>query len=67
MENTKHPLLTEIDKFLKSSGMSAYTFGFKSSKDGRLVERLRAGSDIGTRKAERIKRWIAENSNEVSA
>lgn len=36
-------LLTEIDHFLNETGMAAYRFGFLAVKNGRLVERLRAG------------------------
>jgi hypothetical protein len=37
-------LLTEIDAFLTETGMSEYRFGLLAAKNGRLVERLRAGT-----------------------
>lgn len=37
-------LLTEIDEFLSETGMTPYSFGFSSVKNGKLVERLRAGT-----------------------
>lgn len=37
-------LLSEIDKFLAETGMGQYRFGIKAAKNGRLVERLRAGT-----------------------
>lgn len=41
-----HPLLTEIREFLAETGMSAYRFGFRAVRNGRLVERLEAGRRI---------------------
>lgn len=41
MRNT---LLPEIDKFLSETGMGEYRFGLLAAKNGRLVERLRAGT-----------------------
>lgn len=37
-------LISEIDAFLDETGMGAYRFGLKAANNGRLVERLRAGS-----------------------
>jgi hypothetical protein len=37
-------LLSEIDEFLRETGMTEYRFGFLAAKNGRLVERLRQGS-----------------------
>lgn len=37
-------LLSEIDAFLSETGMAEYRFGFLAVKNGRLVERLRAGT-----------------------
>ncbi len=37
-------LLTEIDAFLSETGMTPYSFGYTSCRNGRLVERLRAGT-----------------------
>lgn len=37
-------LLTEIEKFLSETGMKEYRFGFLAARNGRLVERLRAGT-----------------------
>lgn len=40
MPNT---LLSEIDAFLLESGLTEYRFGMLAARNGRLVERLRAG------------------------
>lgn len=40
MPNT---LLTDIEEFLTETGMKPYLFGYKACRNGRLVERLRAG------------------------
>jgi hypothetical protein len=39
-------LLSEIREFLSETGMSAYRFGYRAVKNGRLVERLEAGRRI---------------------
>lgn len=39
-------LLTEIQEFLAETGMSAYRFGYRAVRNGRLVERLEAGRRI---------------------
>jgi len=36
-------LLTDIEDFLTETGMKPYLFGYKSCRNGRLVDRLRAG------------------------
>jgi len=36
-------ILTEIEAFLAETGMKPYLFGYKACRNGRLVERLRAG------------------------
>lgn len=36
-------LLSEIDAFLAETGMGEYRFGLKAVRNGRLIERLRAG------------------------
>lgn len=37
-------LLSDIDAFLRETGMGEYRFGVKAARNGRLVERLRAGT-----------------------
>jgi hypothetical protein len=37
-------LLSDIDDFLAETGMGAFRFGLLAAKNGRLVERLRAGT-----------------------
>lgn len=37
-------LLSDIEDFLSETGMKEYRFGFLAAKNGRLVERLRAGT-----------------------
>lgn len=39
-------LLTEIEAFMSDYGLSAYRFGILAAKNGRLVDRLRAGRRI---------------------
>lgn len=62
MSTTEAELLPEIDAFLAVSGMSASYFGLKAVNDGKLVDRLRAGGDVTTVKAKKIRAFIAEHS-----
>jgi len=47
----KSELLNDIDAFLAETGMGEYRFGLLAAKNGRLVERLRAGTTPGGRPA----------------
>ena len=47
-------LLSEIDAFLRETGMGEYRFGLLAAKNGRLVERLRAGH---TPKGRKVRIW----------
>lgn len=40
-------LLSDIETFLQATGMGEYRFGLLAAKNGRLVERLRAGRSNG--------------------
>lgn len=37
-------LLSDIEQFLSETGMGEYRFGLRAARNGRLVERLRAGT-----------------------
>jgi hypothetical protein len=54
MLNMNSTLLNEIDEFLSETGMTPYRFGFLAVKNGRLVERLRAGA---TPKGKPVRIW----------
>lgn len=47
-------LLSDIEEFLSETGMKEYTFGFHAARNGRLVERLRAGQ---TPKGRPVRIW----------
>lgn len=51
MRNT---LLPDIEHFLSETGMGEYRFGLLAAKNGRLVERLRAGT---TPKGKPVRIW----------
>lgn len=51
MRNT---LLPDIEDFLSQTGMGEYRFGLLAAKNGRLVERLRAGT---TPKGKPVRIW----------
>jgi hypothetical protein len=54
------PLLGEIEAFLAETGMAATTFGQRSIRDWTLVDRLRVGGDVTTRKAETIRAFMVD-------
>ncbi len=39
-------LLAEIEQFLEETGMSSYSLGYRSVRNGRLVDRLRLGRRV---------------------
>jgi hypothetical protein len=43
----KADLLNDIDEYLLETGLSEYRFGILAARNGRLVERLRAGRTPG--------------------
>ncbi len=57
--DTRKKLLEEIHDFVSATGMTLDALGRAAVGDGRLVERLRAGRDIGTKKLDRIRAWMA--------
>lgn len=56
------PLLIEIDAFLARTGMAPSYFGKISVGNSELVDRLRAGGDVRTRTAERVRAFIESRS-----
>lgn len=67
-----HDLITEIDTHLKwreANGrpLAESTFGRLSVNDGKLMARLRCGSQITVDKMQRIRSWIAADKNSTKA
>ena len=60
--NTRKTIVREVDAFLAASGTAKTNFGRRVLGDPRFVDRLRAGSDITTGTADKIRAYIAENS-----
>ena len=58
-------LLSEIDKFLAASGLSGYRFGLLAVKNGRLVERLRAGGRVWPETEAQIRAFIISRSRDA--
>jgi len=54
-------LVEEIEQFLRESGMEPTMFGHRVQREWKLVERLRAGGDVTTRTANKIREFISEN------
>lgn len=55
-------LIDEIERFLAQTGMEPTMFGHRVNREWRLVDRLRAGGDVTTRTADKIRTYIAENT-----
>lgn len=60
-------LLSEIDEFQAEVGMSDYQVGWKAIKNGRLVERLRAGGRVWPEQEERVRAFIASQRQHEAA
>lgn len=58
-------LLSEIETFLAETGMNAQKFGWEAKHNRRLVERLRAGRDVNTKTAERVRAFMAEQREQT--
>lgn len=56
----KEHLLSEIEEFLRETGISEYRFGFLAVRNGRLVERLRAGRRIWPETEAEVREFISE-------
>jgi hypothetical protein len=56
-------LLTEIEAFLKLSGMNPTAFGKASCGDPHIVRRLRAGFDCTTGRVDKIRRYMSAVGN----
>jgi len=57
-------LLKKIEKYLRLTGRGEHWFGFHAAKNGRLIERLRAGGEVLPRVEARIRAFMAENPPE---
>lgn len=54
--------LTEIDRYLRRTGMAATTFGRCVARDPRLVADMRAGRRIGPRMRGRVAAFIGASA-----
>lgn len=55
----KSALLTAIEDFQLQHGMTDYQIGFSAARNGRLIERLRAGGRVWPETEEKIRSWLA--------
>lgn len=51
-------LISEIEAYLAESGLSEARFGWLSSRNSRLVERLRDGGRIWPETEARVREWM---------
>lgn len=64
---TREEILQEIETFLAESGMSAPTFGRRVAQDTKFVGRIRNGSDMTTKMANRVLGFIKEQRQQTAA
>ena len=55
-------ILRQVERYLRSNGMSATTFGRRVARDPRLVHDLRRGREPGARLTARIAAFIGDQS-----
>ena len=60
-------ILQEISEFCRSRGLAESTFGRRAVNDGKLASRLRNGGRITTDTLDRIRAFMARNSDGVPA
>jgi hypothetical protein len=60
-------ILQEISEFCRSRGLAESTFGRRAVNDGKLASRLRNGGRITTDTLDRIRSFMARNSDGVPA
>lgn len=63
MKKQTHPVLKDIDAFLKKTGMSETQFGLKSLNDGKLVGNLRAGRRLWPETETNIRVFIKQQTD----
>jgi hypothetical protein len=67
LKTASQRLLTEIDSFLKDSGMSASYLGRVAVNDGKLVARLRSGGRVLEDKADAVRAFMREERERIAA
>jgi hypothetical protein len=60
-------IIQEITEFCRARGLAESTFGRRAVNDGKLASRLRNGGRITTETLERIRGFMAQNSNGAPA
>ena len=60
-------ILQEISEFCRARGLAESTFGRRAVNDGKLASRLRNGGRITTDTLDRIRAFMARNSDGVPA
>ena len=54
-------LLTDIETFMRRTGMNATTFGLLAAKNPALLIHLRAGGDVRLRTADKIRQFMVDH------
>ncbi len=67
----KHPLLIEIERYLAwregiGHPVSPCYFSKISANNARLIERLRAGGDVTTKTADRVRKFIKAEQDRIA-
>lgn len=59
---TRETILAEIEAFCRQQGMAESTFGRLAVNDGKFVDRLREGKNIGLNTVDRVSDYIAKQN-----
>lgn len=54
-------LMTLVDTFCAATGLAEATLSTRVMKDGKRLEAIRAGKDIGTRRLAEAIQWFSDN------
>lgn len=63
---SKNTLLTEIERYMRLNKIGPHRFGILAVKNGRLVERLRAGRRIWPDTEQQIRDFMRSNSRSAA-
>ena len=63
--DTQAQLLSEIEDFLKATGMAPTRFGILAVNDGKLVSRLRSGANMTLATVERSRSFLQNARDKV--
>jgi hypothetical protein len=61
MDTDLQKILSEVERYLSSTGMSATAFGKSIFQDGNVVKRMRLGKPVTTTTSSRMRKFMVDN------